>query len=167
MKMRKIGIHRLWGILIALAIMITAFILFNLMTYLKMDKQVKELEQVAQQYNSNYKVYLSTSNTLRGYNTKISERANELNELEKLMQSTALNYRKEGNKIIFSGIVNPGRFSQILNYLSDAKTLKINKLSTQSQSELPLLIGDSEIPDMLIQEMEIEIIQINEKILEG
>lgn len=165
--MRKIGIHRLWGILIALAVMITAFILFNLLTYLRMDKQIKELEQVALQYNSNYGVYLSTSNTLRGYNTRISEKANELNELEKLMQSIALKYRKEGNKITFSGIVKPERFSQILNYLSDAKTLKINKLSTQSQSELPLLIGESDIPDMYIQEMEIEIIQINEKILEG
>ncbi len=165
--MRKIGIHRLWGILIALAVMITAFILFNLLTYLRMDKQIKELEQVALQYNSNYSVYLSTSNTLRGYNNKISEKSNEMNELEKLMQSIALRYRKEGNKITFSGIVNPERFSQILNYLSDAKTLKINKLSTQSQSELPLLIGESDIPDMYIQEMEIEIIQINEKILEG
>lgn len=165
--MNKIGIHRVWGIVIALLIMITAFILFNLLTYLKMDKQIKELEQVAMTYNGNYQVFLQTSATLRGYNEKISQRAYELNELERLMQSVALAYRISENTISFSGIVNLENFSAILNFLSDAKTLKINKLDTQSQSELPLLIGESETPDMYIKEMEIELIQIDDKILEG
>src|SRR6056297_3569440 len=100
MGMRKIGIHRIWGILIALAILITAFILFNLMTYLNMDKQIRELAQVSQSYNGNYQLFLQTSSTLRNYNKKISEKSYGLNELEKLMQTNVLDYRKTGNKLV-------------------------------------------------------------------
>jgi len=167
MGMNKIGINRVYGIIIALGILIAAFILFNLMTYLKMDKQIKELEQTATIYNGNYQVYLQTSGTLRDYNEKISMNSAELMELEKLMKSVALTYRKTENKVTFSGIVNPEKFSKILNFLSEAKTLKINTLNVQSQSELPLLMGESEMPDMYINEMEIELIQIDERILEG
>ncbi len=165
--MNKLGINRIWGIIIALGILITCFILFNLLTYLEMDRQIKELEQVALTYNTNYRIYLETFNTLRNYNEKISQRAYELDELERMMKNIALDYQKTGRKIIFSGVVNPEKFSIILNYIADAKTLKINKLDTQSQTELPLLIGESETPDMYIREMEIELIQIDDKILEG
>jgi thioredoxin-related protein len=167
MRMNKLGINRVWGIIIALGILITAFTLFNLLTYLRMDRQIKELEQTAMVYNANYKVYLETSETLRNYNKQISERAYELEELERMMKNIAVNYQKNGSKIIFSGMVDPEQFSIILNYISDTKTLKINKLDTQSQAELPLLIGESDTPNMYIKEMEIELIQIDDKVLEG
>jgi len=165
--MNKIGISRIWGIIIALGILITAFILFNVMTYLKMDRQIQELEQIAMTYNTNYKIYLETSGNLRNYNKQISQKAYELDELERIMQNIAMNFQKTDSKITFSGIVNPEKFSIILNYISDSKTLKINKLDTKSQAELPLLIGENEIPDIYIKEMEIELIQVNDKILEG
>lgn len=166
-RVNKIGINRNWGIIIALGTLITAFILFNLLTYLNMGRQNKELGQIAMTYNTNYRIYMENSKDLRNYNGKISQRSYEFEELEKLMKKNDLDYRKDGTKITFSGIVNPESFSNILNYISDAKILKINKLDTKSQTELPLLIGESDIPDMFIQEMEIELIQIDDKILEG
>ncbi|MEA1883478.1 MAG: hypothetical protein U9N62_03035 [Thermotogota bacterium] len=165
--MNKIGVNRIWGIIIALVILITAFVLFNLLTYLKMDRQIKDLEQTAMTYNTNYKIFLEASGNLRDYNKQVSEKAYEMEELEKMMKMIVLNYRKNGSKIIFTGAVNPEQFSNILNYISNAKTLKINKLDAQSQAELPLLIGESDTPDMYIKELEIELIQINDKILEG
>src|SRR6056297_1074426 len=105
MGMNKIGIHRVWGIVIALLIMITAFILFNVMTYLKMDRQIQELEQIAMTYNTNYKIYLETSGNLRNYNKQISQKAYELDELERIMQNIAMNFQKTDSKITFSGIV--------------------------------------------------------------
>jgi thioredoxin-related protein len=167
MRMNQLGINRIWGIIIALVILITAFVLFNLLTYLKMDRQLRELEQTAMTYNTNYRIYHETSENLRDYHKQISGKTYELEELEIMMKNIAVNYQKNGSKIIFSGLVDPEQFSIILNYISDTKTLKINKLDTQSQAELPLLIGESDTPKMYIKEMEIELIQIDDKVLEG
>lgn len=165
--MGKIGMNRIWGIIIALSIFFAAFILFNLLTYLTMNKDINELSQIAMSYNTNYRLYLETSANLRNYNEKIEQRAYELVELENLMIDIDLNYSKTETKINFSGIIDPEKFSKLLNFVSNANTLKINKMDTESQTELPLLIGQSETPDVYVKEMEIELIQIDDKILEG
>jgi len=165
--MNKLGINRVWGIIIATAVFLSAFIFFNVLSYIQMDKEIQELEITSMNYNNNYQIFLQTSNNLRDYNEKIEQSTYELRELEELMKRHSLNYTKDGRRLLFSGKLSLDKFSDLLNYLSGSKTLKIIKLDTSSEAELPLLIGESDIPDMYIRDMEIELISINDKILGG
>ena len=165
--MNKLGIKRLYGILLALAVVVAAFVLFNVLPYIQMNEDLYKLEGAAQRYDNDYNMFLQRNREIKKYKEFIDANADEFEELKAIMRRNSLNYSERGEKLSFTGIISLDKLSDILNYLSGTKGLKFNQLNFKSQTELPLLIGEGEVPEVFISRMEIERVKIDEQVLGG
>ena len=165
--MNKLGIKRLYGILLSLAVVIAAFVIFNVLPYIQMNEDLYELEAASQRYDNDYNMYLQRNRELKDYNEMIEKNDDEIEMLKSLFRENSLNFVDKENSIKFSGNIALDKLSKILNYLAITKDLKVNTLNIKSQAELPLLIGEKTSPEVYINLMEIEQIKISEQILGG
>ncbi|HOO32741.1 MAG TPA: hypothetical protein PK466_10355 [Thermotogota bacterium] len=165
--MNKLGIKRLFGILLALTVVIAAFVVFNVLPYIQMNDDLYRLESNAQRYDNDYNMFLQRNREIEKYKTLIQANVNELQTLKELMRKNGLSFVDQENSISFSGVIALDKLSSVLNYLSVTKELKVNTLDFKSQTELPLLIGEGVSPEIYINRMEIERIRVNEQVLGG
>jgi hypothetical protein len=112
-------------------------------------------------------MYLQRNRELKEYSEMVKENEDELEVLKSIFRENSLNFVDQKNSIRFSGNIALDKLSEILNYLAVTKQLKVNSLNLKSQAELPLLIGEQIAPEMHINIMEIEQIEINEQVLGG
>jgi hypothetical protein len=165
--MNKLGIKRLYGILLALAVVIAAFVIFNVLPYIEMNDDLYKLEAIAQRYDNDYNMFLQRNRELKKYKELIELNASEFQALKDMLRRNSINFSEKANTISFAGSIGLDKLSDVLNFLSITKGLKVNTLEFKSQSELPLLIGEGEVPDVYINRMEIEQIKINDQVLGG
>ncbi len=165
--MNKLGIKRLYGILLALAVVIAAFVIFNVLPYIEMNDDLYKLEAIAQRYDNDYNMFLQRNRELKKYKELIELNASEFQALKDMLRRNSINFSEKANTVSFAGSIGLDKLSDVLNFLSITKGLKVNTLEFKSQSELPLLIGEGEVPDVYINRMEIEQIKINDQVLGG
>jgi hypothetical protein len=132
-----------------------------------MNDDLYKLEAIAQRYDNDYNMFLQRNRELKKYKELIELNASEFQALKDMLRRNSINFSEKANTISFAGSIGLDKLSDVLNFLSITKGLKVNTLEFKSQSELPLLIGEGEVPDVYINRMEIEQIKINDQVLGG
>ena len=164
--MNRFGLKRWIGISIALGIFVLGFVLFVLLPYLNMNEQLMIIENKASIYDRNYSNYLREINDLKSYFELLEANSSELNGLHELMSRESLPVIINGNTLRYSGEIPMEKLTRIMNYLSGSRFLKIVSFVFESDSDMPVRIGDEEPLSVRLKNMEIETIETDETVLE-
>lgn len=159
------AIKRMISILIALGVFTAAVIFFAVLPTLEFQKDREELTAIADQYESTYQLNQTELSKYGRYAKLIDTGKTELQQLDTVFRNNRLLPDWKGNILTFTGNVDVKTFAEILSFFQNTYTLEITKLTASNLEKMPIQIREAKTSAIDILQMEIKMMQYNEKLL--